>query len=86
MEDHSIVASIPYVRGLSEGIRRLLAKIGILTALHTNSIKWRLMGHAKDKIPKTQRPGMVYATGCQECPKVYVGETLRTAQQKVKEH
>ena len=29
---------------------------------------------------------MVYAIGCKDCPKVYIGETVRTAEQRCKEH
>ena len=31
-------------------------------------------------------PGVVYAVGCKECEKVYIGETKRTANQGIREH
>ena len=32
-----------------------------------------------------RQTGVVYALGCTGCPKVYIGETGRTARQRVKE-
>ena len=81
-----ITASLPYVSGLSEAIRRILATVGIRTAMKTMDIKWQLMKRAKDAIPANRVPGVVYAIGCKECPQVYIGETKRTAQQRAKEH
>ena len=44
------------------------------------------MKGAKDMISADREPGVVYALGCMECPRVYIGETARTAKQRVKEH
>ena len=44
------------------------------------------MKGAKDKLPGSKEAGVVYALGCVDCPMVYVGETCRTAEQRVKEH
>ena len=44
------------------------------------------MKGAKDDLPSSQTPGVVYALGCTECERVYIGETGRTAEQRVKEH
>ena len=49
-------------------------------------MNWLLMGDTKDKLPADQEPGVVYAIGCKTCPSVYIGETARTARQRVKEH
>ena len=39
-----------------------------------------------DKAEKGEVPGAVYAVGCKECKKVYIGETKRTANQRIREH
>ena len=44
------------------------------------------MTGAKDKLLPSRETGVVYALGCVDCPKIYVGETGRTAEQRVKEH
>ena len=79
-------ACIPYVRGMSEQLQRILARVNIRTVMKPNKWKWKLMHHAKDVIPPLQDPGVVYALGCGDCNKVYVGETTRTAKQRTREH
>ena len=49
-------------------------------------MKWSVMGKIKDRPEKGEIPGVVYAVGCKECSKVYIGETKRTANQRMKEH
>ena len=44
-------ASLPYVPGVSEAIRRILAPLNIRTVSRPSPIKWMLMKGAKDKIP-----------------------------------
>ena len=48
--------------------------------------KWSLMTGAKDPLPSQSLPGVVYALGCTECPRIYVGETERTAGRRAEEH
>ena len=71
----SITATIPYVRGTSEGIRRVLAKLGIKTAFTSRGRKWSLMRGAKDKLLADTQPGVIYILGCADCELVYMGET-----------
>ena len=44
------------------------------------------MQGAKDKVQPSREAGVIYALGCMECPRVYVGETARTADLRSKEH
>ena len=80
--------SIPYIKGTSEAIRRVLAPLRIRTAMRANKMKSSIMGRAKDKLDKneTRAPGIVYTVGCTECKDVYIGETRRTVAQRIKEH
>ena len=77
---------IPYAKGTSEAIRRVLAPLGIRTAFRSKNRKWSLMNKAKDKLPADTQPGVVYAIGCGDCERVYVGETARTSKERIKEH
>ena len=77
---------IPYIKGMSEAIRRVLAPLGIRTAMRSERIKWSVLRGIKDREDKTEVPGVVYAVGCEECKEVYIGETKRKAQQRIKEH
>ena len=80
------VTPLPYIQGTSEAIRRVLGQLGIRTAMRSSKIKWSIMKGVKDKQKEEEIPGVVYAIGCGDCRKVYVGETRRTAAQRVKEH
>ena len=80
------VATIPYVKGLSEQIVRVLGRLNVRTVLKPSRLKWTIMTGAKDKIEPKEEPGVVYAVGCAECEKVYIGETNRTAKQRIREH
>lgn len=79
-------ACIPYVRGASEQIRRILARLGIQTVMKPTKWKWAIMNRAKDRLQPHETPGVVYALGCTDCSKVYIGETNRTAKQRTREH
>ena len=79
-------AVIPYCRGVSEAVRRVLASHKIRTVMRPRKLKWSLMRDAKDSIPPKNEPGVVYAVGCKTCPNVYIGETARTAATRIREH
>ena len=44
------------------------------------------MRGAKDALPQSEQPGTVYALGCTDCNKVYIGEIGRTTKVRSKEH
>ena len=50
------------------------------------TIDWQLMCHAKDRVDRSQDPGVIYKISCNDCSKVYIGETGRTAKVRVSEH
>ena len=79
-------ASIPYVKGVGETITRVLKPLNIRTVCRPHPMKWFMMQGAKDTLPQSEQRGAVYALGCMECNKVYIGETGRTAKVRAKEH
>ena len=79
-------AAIPYIRGTSEAISRILAPLRIRTVMKPATLKWSLMKRAKDSISADETAGVIYALGCTDCPQVYIGETARTARQRSREH
>ena len=81
-----VTASIPYVRGVSETVARILRPLGIRTVMQSQQRKCVLMQGAKDRLPADTQPGVVYALGCKDCPKIYIGETARTAKKRTEEH
>ena len=80
------LCTLPYISGLSESVQRILHPLGIRTVCRSDSWKWQLMGGAKDGIDHGDVVGVIYKMCCESCPKVYIGETVRTARVRVKEH
>ena len=79
-------AVAPYVRGVSGPLARLLRPLGIGLVHKPRQWKWELCDGIKDKIPVNQQKGVVYSIPCSDCPKKYIGETLRTMEVRLKEH
>ena len=77
---------IPYVKGLSEGVSRVLRKYQIETAMRpVNTLKERLV-HPKDKVDKMETGGVVYQIPCKNCDSTYIGETGRLFRTRLEEH
>ena len=78
--------TLPYIRGLSETIRRILGPLDIQVAFRPHSTLKRQLVHPKDPVPMDQRTGAVYQIPCSECPNVYVGQSGRTLKHRLSEH
>ena len=85
-EEPKAVVVLPYVRGVSEGIRRALKKVNIKTCFRPHRNLSQLLVHPKDPVPPEQRRGVVYRIPCGSCDMTYVGQTGRTLDQRRKEH
>ena len=79
-------ASIPYVQGTSEAIRRILAPLGVKTSFQPTNTLRNMLVHPKDPIPTEKKSGVVYRIPCGSCPQTYIGQTGRTLEQRLKEH
>jgi hypothetical protein len=76
-------AVLPYVSTVSGKISRILRRFNIAT-IHRPAIKLRqLLVHPKDPVG-LKTPG-IYSVPC-ECGKIYIGETGRTIETRMKEH
>ena len=74
---------LPYVRGTSEKLKRVLRKRRIATAMRPHTTLRRLLVSPKDKL----EPGDgVYSIDCKNCEGRYIGETKRKLKVRVKEH
>ena len=78
-------AKIPYIKGLSEEIRRILNGYNIRTVFRTINTLGRILTRVKDPTPPEERPGVIYKIKC-ICGDFYVGETGRNLTTRVKEH
>ena len=78
--------SLPYVRGLSEPVARVLRPLGINVAHRAEPWKWRVCRNIKDQLQTNKRKGVVYMIGCEDCSSAYVGETGKTLADRCAEH
>ena len=83
---HHTPIGVPYVKGLSETVVRLLKTEGI-NAYHKpyNTLRSMLV-KPKDRTPKGELSGLVYHIKCANCDHHYVGETARNLETRFKEH
>ena len=75
-----------YIQGVSEAIKRVLQRLGIALCHKPGPIQWLLCNKMKDEFPPKKRKGVVYEVPCDDCELTYVGETLRTIENRSKEH
>jgi hypothetical protein len=81
------VLVLPYFPGFGERIRRAVAKLGIGVWFKGGTKLSNLLCNTKlDRVPPMKRGGVIYSQKCQGCEKVYVGETGRQAEVRMKEH
>lgn len=77
---------IPYIQGISERISRTLASHDIQVA-HRSVRKLRsFFKSAKDPTPAATQCGVVYEVDCQDCEKVYIGQTKNSLTTRVNQH
>ncbi|KAI8519944.1 hypothetical protein Bbelb_032010 [Branchiostoma belcheri] len=84
--------TLPYIKTVSEPLRRIFASHGISTSFKpTNTLK-QLLVAPKDKTPKEEKCGVVYCIPCQgttrqgTCEESYIGETERSLRTRFLEH
>ena len=79
-------ATVPYIQGAAEPVRRVLNDCGIKIALKP----FRTLGHIfaipKDRVPTDRRTHAVYSIPCGDCEKVYLGQTKGQFCTRLKEH
>ncbi|XP_071581632.1 uncharacterized protein [Temnothorax nylanderi] len=78
--------ALPYIKGLSENIRRTVNRCG-LDVLYTILKKLdSIIKRGKDKLENMKKTGVVYKIECNDCNASYIGQTLRHLETRVKEH
>ena len=78
-------ASIPYVRGASDRVRRTLRKFNIRTAFKPCQTLSQIK-KPKDRPQDHQRRGIVYKVRCNDCAFTYIGESKRSWSSRKAEH
>ena len=78
--------TLPYISGLSESIRRVLAPLAIQVTFRPYRTLRQELVHSKDPVPANRRKGVVYSIPCAECPHTYIGQTGRSLDHRLREH
>ena len=78
-------AVLPYVKGLSEQLRRCLQQQGVRAVFKLETTLRSQLVRPKDAVDPDKRDGVVSRIPC-ECGKMYIGETGRPMQDRIKEH
>ena len=78
--------SLPYIRGTSETIARILKPFNIQIAHKPTRTLRHLLTNVKDKVDPKDRQGTVYRIRCNDCSGTYIGETGRTLTTRLGEH
>ena len=79
------ISFLPYVKGLSEQLRRCLQQQGVRAVFKSETTLRSQLVRPKDAVDPAKQDGVVYRIPC-ECGKVYIGETGRPMQDRIKEH
>ena len=77
---------IPYVRGVSEQVKRVLCNAGVRTAYKPMQSLGDIFGKPKDKQADSEIKGIVYKFECPDCPFTYIGESKRSWKSRWAEH
>ena len=78
--------TLPYIRHLSETIRRILAPLTIHTCFRPHCTLRQTLVRLKDQTPLQQQASVIYQIPCGTCSKLYIGQTGRTLEHCLKEH
>jgi hypothetical protein len=82
------IASIilPYVPGVSERLANILRSANVRTILKPAKSIRRLLSTEKPKKPILDAAHVVYRISCTNCSQVYIGETGRRVESRLREH
>ena len=78
--------TIPYIKGTSETISRILQPYNIRVAHEPTTTFRQLLTNVKDRDEPNNRQGAVYKIRCSDCQASYIGETGRNLNTRLTEH
>ena len=76
---------LPYVRGVSEPLRRILAPLKVRVCFKPCWTLRNLLSRPKAPIPDLQKSSVVYKIPCTHCSASYIGQTSRRLCQRLQE-
>ena len=78
--------TLPYIKGVSDKIKRILLETGVQVAFKLFLTIGRFLPSLKDEINHNEKSNLIYEVPCQNCPFVYIGQTKRDLKSRIKEH
>ena len=78
--------TLPYINGLSEAVRWILAPLDIQVMFRPLSTLRHMLVHPRDLVPMEEQKGVVYCVPCKGCSKKYIGLTGRSLKHQLAEH
>lgn len=78
--------NLPYIKDTSEILRRIFQQHKIRCTFYSSDTLRNILSHPKDPVDSNQQNNVVYKIPCSDCNAVYIGESKRTLDQRVKEH
>ena len=77
----------PHVKNLNQKLKRFFNNSEFkLIWKPTNKLNEQITKTGKDKIPISQKQGVVYKVNCKNCDSCYIGQTKRSVETRMKEH
>ena len=70
-------AIVPYIRGVTEPIKRILSNCNIKVALKPYLTLGHIFAKPKDPVKANQKTHAVYSIPCGDCEKEYLGQPKR---------
>ena len=80
------IATLPYIKGISENISRILKPFNICVAHKPITTLRQLLINVKDKDEPRNRQGAVYKINCSDCHASYIDETGGNLTTRLTEH
>ena len=84
--DRPPLVVLPYVSGASEDIRCVCGRYNLRVVFRSGRTLRSMLTRVKDTLPLGKHSNVVYQIPCGGCSKVYIGETIRRLETRLKEH
>ncbi len=85
-ENESKLLVLPHIKGISEKIEQICSPLNIKVNFQSLTTLRKLLVHVKQATPMEKKKGVVYSIPCMDCDSVYVSETGRNLEKRLKEH
>ena len=79
-------ATLPYINGLSQSMRRVFSRYDIKLHFKPNSTLKNQLTKLKDNVPMMKNNNLVYQIECSDCPTKYIGETKQRLEKRIQQH